>query len=65
MAQDYTPVPATEARAGDEIYLADAWHATRGVFHSGDRVTVTFASGGRVSGPAHHHMFRRAVKDDA
>jgi hypothetical protein len=61
----YTRVPAAEARAGDEIYLADAWHKCKGVFHIGaDIVKVTWHSGGSMSGPAHHHMFRRAVPEN-
>jgi hypothetical protein len=63
MDTNYVRIPATEARAGDEIFLADAWHATKGVFHlsGGTTVKVTWPDGGSVCGPAHHFMFRRAV----
>jgi hypothetical protein len=63
MSDEYTRVPANEARTGDEIYLADKWHATKGVAHMpGGRTHVRFRGGGSVSGPTQNFMWRRPVE---
>lgn len=48
----YTEIDPREATASDEFLLNGDWHRAKSVTHTGDRITVVWPQGGRMSGPA-------------
>lgn len=59
---EYVRINGTETQAGDEVYLAGAWHKCKSAFVSRGRLVVRWHAGGSVSGPAKNFTVRRAVE---